>query len=81
MPRAYKLLRMAYERGEKLEDMIQAALDEHGTVLRAAVSLGVYPGAIYHWLNENPSALEKYQTSLANRNSKNALPESRQSNG
>lgn len=63
MPETHKLLKLAVEKGERLETLIPRTLEEKGTVLQTAYALCVYPAAIYNWLKKNPDAVAKYKAS------------------
>lgn len=61
MAETHKLLKLAVEKGERLETLIPRTLVERGTVLQTAYALGVYPASIYNWLKKNPDAVSKYK--------------------
>lgn len=50
MPKSGKLPLLAIERGQTVEEMIAAMLEEHGTPYRVAAELGVHDNAIRHWM-------------------------------
>lgn len=48
-----KLAKVARERGQTVEDMLDEAVNIHKSVNRVAAALGVAPNAITQWLRRN----------------------------
>jgi hypothetical protein len=53
MAETNKLSKIAAERDQPLDKIIPAAIEEHGSIHWAAVSLRVSPNAIKYWLKKN----------------------------
>lgn len=53
MVRNGKLSKIAKERGTTLDELIPQAVEEHGSIFRAALSLNVTPTAIQNWMRNN----------------------------
>ena len=53
MPRPNRLREIADGKGVTVEQMIGGAIEETGTIFRAALEIGVTPSAINNWMHAN----------------------------
>jgi transposase-like protein len=53
MARTGNIEAIAHERGVSTEELVTAAIEKHGSILRAAMALEVAPNTIRYWLNKH----------------------------